>query len=216
MWKLFDNKAGMWTAIFTGFLVLFTYLLYRVADRQDETARANERAFLSLSGPLLGPRFNSPSGEWIGQEISLNWNNSGSTPAKDAVIQSNVEAWPTDLPTGFAFPETKDSRVNTVVGPKAMYGTLAHVSKTDLVAAWQNKSRLFFWGSVVYKDIFPGDPDRLTEFCIEMTHITVNGKDITDPNAALIGFQWQACRAHNCYDEDCKDFDGKVKELRSN
>src|ERR1700719_4874305 len=70
MWKIFDGKAGMWTAIFTGFLVVFTGLLYHVADRQDETARANERAFLSFSGPVNGPRFTSPSGEWVAQEIS--------------------------------------------------------------------------------------------------------------------------------------------------
>src|SRR5216683_448536 len=215
MWKIFDNKAGMWTAIFTGFLVLFTFLLYRVADRQDETARANERAFLSFSGPNLGPRFTSSSGEWIGYEIGLNWTNSGNTPAKDAVIQANAQVWPTELPMGFSYPDSKDSRVNAVVGPKSAYGTLALVSKNDIISTWQGKSRLFFWGEVAYKDIFPGDPDRLTEFCVELTHLTTNGKELSDPSFALIGFQWQACRTHNCYDEDCKNYDARVKELRN-
>jgi hypothetical protein len=213
---LFKDKGVMWTAVFTGILTLFTYQLYRVADLTDETHRANARAFLSLAGPVLGPRYTAPPDEWIGQEFSLNWVNSGTTPARNVIFQSSVEAWPNDLPAEFSYADNRASRVNGIVGPKAVYGTLAHVSKADLVSTWQSKSHLFFWGSVVYKDIFPGDPDRLTEFCLEMTHLTINNaKDILEPNAALIGFQWQSCKAHNCYDEDCKDYSAKVKELQA-
>ena len=81
-------------------------------------------------------------------------------------------------------------------------------------------------------------PDRLTEFCVELTHLTVtmlsptpqatDKKDIQkntggsaetvnpeSPNAILAGFQWQECPTHNCYDEDCKDYAERVKSART-
>jgi len=184
---------------------------------------------LGLGVNLTGQDFQT----WIGQEFSLNWINSGNTPASSIVIQTNVQAWRSDLPSNYDFPENKQNAL-AVIGPKGTYGTLARVSKEDLMDAWQAKSRLFFWGSVVYKDIFPKDPDRLSEFCVEMTHITfpspTSGTKQTAPKAipqpttepitppitgGVIAFQWQACHQHNCYDQDCADYSDRVKNART-
>jgi hypothetical protein len=231
--NLINGKAAGWEAGCTVILCIFTFLLYRVSNRATETSRATERAFLNFSALGSGVKLVAPDSKtWIGQEFLLNWLNTGNTPAKGIVIQDHVEALHSDLPIGYPFPETKTPSL-AVIGPKGSYATLARVTNIDLLDAWQAKSRIFFWGSVVYRDTFPGDPDRLSEFCVEMTHVAFgtslpgNQNPATPKSIALstpvapstpdtlAGFQWQACREHNCYDEDCKDYSAKIKEMRA-
>ena len=220
------DKASAWQAICAVLLTVFTFLLYRVSDRATETSRASERAFVNFGQLTMGVRLIAPDGKtWNGQEFALNWINSGNTPAKGIVIETNAQAFRSDLPLGYPFPENKATSL-AVIGPKGAYGTLAQISTTDIMDSWSNKSRIFFWGSLVYNDTFSGDPDRLSEFCVEMTHITLApsqnpasptppGPAVAAPPDAVVGFQWQACREHNCYDEDCKDYSIKVKQMRT-
>jgi hypothetical protein len=225
----FVGKSAAWTAVFTGVLTVFTVKMYQVSSLTNETVRSAERASLSFANIGLGVRLNDAKQGWTAQELSLNWTNTGNTPATDAVIQANGQPWPTDLPKGFEFPLLPE-KTTAVVGPKGFYGTNVQVGKDILASAWHAKSRLFFWGAVVYKDAFPGDPDRLSEFCVEMTHITIGSMQpnipsappqipttisIDDQGAAIIGAQWQTCREHNCYDEGCKDYATRVKEART-
>lgn len=219
--KFIKGRAAAWQAICAVILSFFTFLLYRVSDRANETSRASERAFVNFAQPGVGVRLVGADGKWLGQEVALNWINSGNTPASDIVIQTNIQVWRADLPTGYAFPENKDSAL-AVIGPKAIYGTNGQITKADLIDAWRGKARLFSWGSVLYKDVFPDDPDRLSEFCVELTHITLGNVQPqggttqafpTDPDV-LQAFQWQACAEHNCYDEGCKDYSSKIKKMR--
>jgi hypothetical protein len=224
----FVGKSAAWTAIFTGVLTVFTVKMYQVSSLTNETVRSAERASLSFTSIGLGVRINDIKRTWSGQEFSLNWINTGNTPASEAVIRTNMQAWPTDLPQGFEFPLLQD-KTTAVVGPKGTYGTNVQVPKDILTSTWYGKSRIFFWGTVVYRDVFRGDPDRVSEFCVEMTHITVGNMQsnassktpqiatpisIDDPSAAIVVAQWQACREHNCYDEGCKDYSARVKEVR--
>jgi hypothetical protein len=71
-----------------------------------------------------------------------------------------------------------------------------------------------FFGWVVYDDIFPGDPPRLTEFCTEMIQITIPfDADIADAKTRLT-WNIMSCSEHNCYDEECKDYAERIKEAR--
>jgi hypothetical protein len=91
VWSVaFKGRSAAWTAIFTGVLTLFTLKMYQVSRITSETSRASERAFLSFSGAGLGARIIGADGVWTHYEISLNWSNSGSTPAKSGVIQNNI------------------------------------------------------------------------------------------------------------------------------
>lgn len=223
---LFGGRSAMWTAIFTGVLTVFTWKMYEVSKATSETSRASERAFLSFSGPALAARNNDlQTGQWASYQLSLNWTNSGSTPATTAVIQANGQIWPTDLPDGFAFPLLPE-RTRAVFGPKATYGTSINVPSVDWIQSWHGAGRLFVWGTVVYRDAFPRDPERLSEFCAEIHHIVIGpiqppaagaaapALTIENPNAQIVGFQWQACRQHNCYDNDCRDYTERVADAR--
>jgi hypothetical protein len=226
--KWFPN-AAVWTALFTGVLTLFTVFQYRVSRITSEIQRNSQRAFLSFSGPAVGARFVSPpmpnnSAPWNGQEIAINWSNNGETPARNVVIHLGANGFFPDIPAQFDYPPISDS-INAVIGPKSFYGTNMQVSKDEIIDVAHGKKRLFAWGTATYDDVFEKSPKRLSEFCVELTHLTFAPAstlpqpktnqispqnpatmDLEDPNISLVGFQWQQCRAHNCYDEDCPDY----------
>jgi hypothetical protein len=228
---LFGNgRSAFWTAVFTGVLTVFTWKLYQVSKTASDTSRASERAVLNFANFAIGVRNNGPDGHWVSQQVGINWNNSGNTPVTRAVIRANGQVWPTDLPDGYAFPMLPE-QTRTVVGPKALSSTSLDVPALSLAQSWHGTGRLFIWGTAVYRDSFPEDPPRLTEFCDEIHHVAISAAQpqnivnepagtvhpplvIESPNAILSAFQWQACRQHNCYDKDCGDYRDRVAEAR--
>jgi hypothetical protein len=144
----------------------------------------------------------------------VSWNNSGTTPAKNLILQ-----------------------LNATLG----YQTPRIIPSSFLSENWHGKSRLFLWGTMLYSDIFADDPDRLSEFCVEISQVTVSRiaaqsippqppkavisnpnvgsqvtpkpADIGDLDAAIVGLTFQACNQHNCYDEECKDYKDRVKDM---
>ncbi len=208
---LFKDKSAMWTAIFTAVLVFFTRQLVEVTDRIDETTRISQRAFVSFKFVLGGQKILSTDGKWVNEQVLAAWENSGTTPATNGSSSFNGESWPHDLPKEFDFPD--GSIRPFVLGPKGIGSTPVIVSTQELDAVRRNKSRLFLWGWVLYHDVFPNTTKHLSEFCVELTNvIPLNPAkvDFTDPTAE---FSWQTttCPRHNCYDQDCPDYEQRVK-----
>jgi hypothetical protein len=226
---LFVGRAAVWTALFTGILTVFTYMMYDVSKTTNDTSRSSERAFITFAGPGLGMRLVggptvNPKAEWAGQQMFFNFVNSGNTPARSVVIQMGVHDWPEDLPKGYQFP-LDDDKIEATIGPKAQYSTDRNITKSMLEQNWHGKARIFIWGTVIYRDIFPNDAERLTEFCAELTHVTIGWlpspkppatppNDINDPQVGIAALQWQSCKQHNCYDEDCYDYPVRIKDMR--
>jgi hypothetical protein len=226
IWDAFFNgKSPAWTAIFTGVLVVFTFLLYKVGDRSvsvaksaNDTSRTSQRAFLSVSNIGVGPHYTSPDGKTVvSQEAQLAWSNDGTTPAKKAIASVSEQFSPSDLPEGFDYHDLGKIQPPVGIAPKQTGIILFKIPINDIRNGRENpQSRIFVWGWAVYNDAFPGDPPRLTEFCKRMFHSFIPaGKDVADPNVQM-GWDWIACPTHNCYDEDCADYDARIKAAQSN
>jgi hypothetical protein len=218
---LFKDKAAYWTALFTAVLTFFTYKLVEVSTVTNDTARATQRAFISFAGISAGAGMVSNDRKAkISQEVLLNWTNSGTTPARNAVTNGNGDAWPSALPDGFNFPDLPTSAKQPItLGPKEISGIHAIIPINDFRTAWEGKSHLYVWGWIVYDDIFPGDPPRLTEFCAEMVQITIpqdkTAADFAETPNMPMGWNVTRCKEHNCYDTDCKDYSERVKTARA-
>jgi hypothetical protein len=217
----FINKGSVWTAIFTGALVFFTYKLSNVSDKQNEIAVASQRGFLTFLGPQMGVRMVDNNGNWTAQEVAAVWINAGNTATREVVIQNNAAAFFPDIPSQYNFP-LSDPKFHVVIGPKANYGTNIQLPKDVIADNIQAKKRIFLWGTAVYKDTF-STPDRLTEFCVELTHLTFNQPpglkspsqiSLNDPTVMWQGFEWNQCPQHNCYDRDCPDYDTMIQQQR--
>jgi hypothetical protein len=213
IWEhFFRGKSAAWVSVFTLALVVFTYLLYRVADRTEEASRASQRAFVSFVG-TSGTKILDPTGKKVvGLQMYARWENSGTTPAKDAVSFVNWQPWPYELPAGFDFGDLVHvDRIHFVIGARGE-GTIPFNIPIEEVEQVRNgKAHLYVWGWVTYHDVFPGTSTRLTEFCGEFTNITTSLSDITD-STTNIGWQMSVCKVHNCFDEECQDFKVRSKE----
>lgn len=213
---LFRGKAAAWTALFTGVLTVFTYKLYQVANAANETSREGQRAFVSFSGITPLANLTDPTrATRLGLEVQVKWSNSGTTPAQDALGAASAQLWASELPDGFDFKDLPGVKGQTLaIGPKGE-GALSMQLPVNLLASQRaGTSRLYVWGWAVYKDIFSDDPDRLNEFCTEVTHVAIPAdKTMEDPNAN-VGWALAQCNRHNCYDEDCPDYSERVKEAR--
>jgi hypothetical protein len=216
--KFFSGSSAGWTAIFTcvlaiftGVLVVFTCKLASVADRADKNFVSTQRAFVNFDG-IIDKKVMTADGKSIKAiNFFISWMNSGTTPTRTATSQVNMQVWRSELPKGFDFADLPGiKRKAFVFGPKATFFQKIEIPIDIIKDIREGKSHLYFWGELVYQDIFPGTPQRLTEFCVELTDMVSTKPDVTDPSAE---FAWAPtpCGKHYCYDEDCPDYKSRIK-----
>jgi hypothetical protein len=205
---LFVGKAGMWTAIFTGVLTLFTYLVWDVYEAINQTTQSSERAFITNTGmaPFMTKVLDAQGKQISGYNLSTSWANSGTTPSKIVTYEANL-AIVSNSPESTDFDNLSQSEKYYVVfGPKQILQIPQYfISLTDLESVEAGKSHVFLWGWATYHDIFLNTPTRLTEYCIEILTPKWTKPDRADPTGD-VNIQSPPCKTHNCYDEECADY----------
>ncbi|MBZ5537768.1 MAG: hypothetical protein LAO31_17575 [Acidobacteriia bacterium] len=200
-------------AISTCAYTVYAIRLYFIEQRVNEIAVGTQRAFVNFSSTLNGGGIVS-QGKTVRMVFEVGWENSGTTPTKVALGKANIQAWSTDLPRSFDYRDLDDSRPSpAVIGPKATARIPVAIPIDDLIDVPRKGHHLFLWGWMSYRDIFEGTPPRLTEFCAEITNIRSDKEDMTDPAARFLWNVVSSCPGyHNCYDEDCKDYQARIKQ----
>jgi len=110
-------NTGMWTCIFTGVLMVFSGLLWKVNDKANDTSIATQRAFVTFSGPLLVKDIQGRKLKGI--NVYYGMSNSGTTPASAATLEWNMSLGPTSPQKGVDFDTLpQNERMPLVLGPK--------------------------------------------------------------------------------------------------
>jgi hypothetical protein len=141
--------------------------------------------------------------------------NSGTTPTKYSTYEMAAavrDISPNDGTDFDSLPQTE--RYPFVFGPRQIYDGLgAEISLSDVQSIRDKEKHVFFWGWVVYRDIFDGSPIHLSEFCFNETNprwTKPNHSDVTG-NLAMTTLP---CQTHNCYDTDCKDYESRIQGFK--
>jgi hypothetical protein len=211
--ELFRSPAA-WTAIFTGVLCLFTALLAWVSYQANSLNAAQQRAIVNFNGPAVSKKL-TPDGKSVkAYQIYYGWQNSGRGPAKDAEAQYNFylgDKKPTK-DTDFSHLPTRDT-LPLILGPGTYFQmTPIDLNVSDLESVETGKQHLFLWGWITYNDSIPHSPRRLTEFCTDVTSVQwATPGDHSDVNANP-SITTPPCETHNCYDEECHDYDQRTKD----
>lgn len=183
-----------------------------ILQKSNDISIATQRAFVNF-GTITGTKIVDPiKNRTIAIQLLVVWQNTGTTPTKSATGTSNIQSWRSQLPEGFAYDDVaKVKPIKAVIGAKGIVSQSLSIDVNDLVDAQQRKAHLFSWGSMVYHDIFDRTPPRLTEYCVEITNVKSTKPDPTDP---ANNFTWDLvqCPTHNCYDENCPDYDKRTKQ----
>lgn len=135
------------------------------------------------------------------------------------------------LPSGFTFPDIKGGKKLKCGTPSATVGETTIAAKATVFSQTilidydklvefiqqhpvENANSLretgrpgravFLYGWVTYRDVFKGTPEHLTEFCLHLTALSLQGTSEQS--------QWTYCPIHNCSDDDCPDYNKHIKE----
>lgn len=211
--KRFLTSPGFWTAIFTGFLVLFTFFQVIINHHANQLNAANQRAMINFSGPAW-QSIPSPDGKAIiGWRFGYGWSNSGRSPAREVISQVYYSLGDARPDKGLDFGNLPQGQtIQNVIGPGNGFGppdvAISIANLEEVVAA---RKHLFFWGYATYDDGIPGTPRRLTEFCNDVISLAFsNPNDPTNIKTQLIA-SWPPCPVHNCYDEQSEDYAQRTK-----
>jgi hypothetical protein len=88
--RLFN--PGMWTAIFTGIVAVFTYQLVKVTGKVDETTRSTQRAFVNFQSINGVQKMLSDDAQkkWVREQFSAIWVNSGTNASHERSRQHKL------------------------------------------------------------------------------------------------------------------------------
>jgi hypothetical protein len=130
--------------------------------------------------------------------FEFGWENSGTTPTKNFRTHVNYTVLPGDIPIDYTFPDRWGGHphinFHAVIGPKGKLTVdSGEVPVTVLQLVANKQIRLYFYGWARYRDILPGTPEHVTQFCFEL--------HIPDPDTWTTNFT--NCPRHNCYDDEC-------------
>jgi len=213
IWQtFFANRAPAWTAVATIALGVFSFLLWKVNDRANETSIDSQRAFINFTGPLYVQDIQNNVVK--GTNVYWGMSNSGTTPANAVVFEWNLSLGQSvpDKPIDFD-SLSQNEREHLVLGPKANYQMKpVYISLDDWEKVVDGKEHLFFWGWAVYRDVFTDTPPRVSEFCTDITSAAWVSPKI--PHSSLkngIKTVNPSCPTHNCYDENCEDYRRRIE-----
>jgi hypothetical protein len=162
------------TAAATAAIAVFTIVLVAVTNRQAKLTKealiADKQAFVFAEGIFSNWEVGGQPGlyNWRFRPI---WRNSGDTPTRNLVIQTNCELRNSPLPLGFNFSSSTPTG-GGLLGPgatanggmaPAMPG--AAITPQDIKDVQNGTKFLYLWGSARYHDVFPKTPQHVTRFC---------------------------------------------------
>jgi hypothetical protein len=150
-----------------------------------------------------------PSGDKYQWRIYGYWENTGTTAAP-RLLQHFAHNILSDEPTDKAFKGRGIDASYTIsyAGPKEvkMAGPIfkpkSFVSTDPQSPTVFSTERHFFWGWIAYRDVFTNSKLHITEFCQELSGITIDTLNPTK-NPSLVTSE---CKHHNCEDEYCADY----------
>lgn len=123
--------------------------------------------------------------------------NSGDTPARKAIGNTNYCATVGGLPNYFSFPPSPGTQPELLLPPKGVGQTSFELPNTLLVDTQLGRRNLFVYGVVEYEDVF--NERHKTEFCSQYRGFVLQADGMVEK---LI---WSACDKHNCHDGDCPE-----------
>jgi hypothetical protein len=183
-WHYIEKIRDDPVAGFTGLLFVATLILAYIARRQVKDSRAVQRAHVFV----LAPRgeFQKHNGMIIGLRVWVIWKNSGTTPATEV----NGVLGVTWVPTieQFEFGRVDEGVPQPfVLGPGAESTSAPlDIGGGHIMANIERRGLQFFWGIARYRDIFPGSPEHVFEFCFR---VAIQGKlapNTPDPSVGFI------------------------------
>jgi len=189
--------------------VIFLRLAFQESRRAGDIARdamvASNRAYVHHHGCRWISHTHVADGH-VFWRIRPQWINSGNTPTRKLNVYVRYEFRDDPLPENFAFATEQDANpMPATIAPKGVIESAPFdIDGSDLVAVRNGVKHFYVWGIARYNDVFTGNPQYITKFCVVASNITGDPlqpwHDTTNP----VGIMFLTHGSHNCADEDCE------------
>lgn len=194
-WVKNPKHSSAVQAIFTA-VIMVTGILYTVfAGLQwsvtNDSLISVQRAFVRSTGITVDSlMYRDQKGERRELHASSHWTNSAPTPAIQVVESFSFDEAMQE-PDGDSFLGQKDPRGSIVIGPGGTSDSGAIVKPEGFLSTGQTtdpakiqtkifSKRIYGWGWMAYRDVFPGTKVHVTEFCAQLVGIYL---DLSPANA---------------------------------
>lgn len=157
----------------------------------EDTARHQLRAYVGIKG-FKTTTILTNNGDFL--KLTIEWQNTGSTPAHKVMHFIDVKAFGMGDDVGFPAPRRGSISVSAMAPQQSINVTDGRNISLDNI--WNDREKAIFiaWGWIEYSDIFPESERRRTEFCSQVTAEKT-------PSGWQIGFR--TLDQHNGMDESC-------------
>lgn len=188
-----DQAKAAWKAVYftcaqfvlSGITLAFLYLTFnrtnltaqaavRAAEAAEasvavahKTAKRQLRAYVAVEEIKILP----PNMHELFWKMHIVWQNSGTTPAKDAIAHTNWADFAGEMPDNFDFPDTDTDKMGgpMLLGPNQhLVGGYARIPRSIIAQVYAGKRSVYVYGWVEYDDIFPNTGRRRTECCYKL------------------------------------------------
>ena len=201
--KFTDVVLGWFTLLLvyvTGGLI---WIGVRQEQRMRDTAQRQLRAYLSIEGFPYRSHMN-PTTNAVWWSIHPVWRNGGDTPTVSLFLNVNSSR-DKQLPDNFDFPDAQGETIQMVVGAHStVAASTITISGTDLAAVSNGTKFLYIWGWAKYRDIFSNTPERITRFCVQVTHVLGDPTNVYNQQTNPLELTFAFYKQNNCIDEGCQ------------
>lgn len=219
------QKFTFWAVFAYAGIAALQWLAFRDAnDISRQTLKSVNRAYITSAGVNSGIIQNLwPIGSNLWQFDPI-WENVGNTPASPVIHDFFAQILDGGEPNEERFVGIETQYPVFMIGPHVRQeGVIRFVQQSELLEArvGATNNKIFFaWGWIAYRDVITKDP-HVTEFCLELKEIGFSepiqfpkapGGVPAIPPGAKPSFRWTGCNQHNCFDENCKDYE-RIEEL---
>jgi hypothetical protein len=177
------------------------------AELSKNALLTGQRAFVLATGfDVIRMPNPANDNEIASIEISMVWENTGSTPTKNLRSHFNYLPHLGPFPQDFQYPDLgSDEPTPADVGPKGVAHTVPFsIPASDVREIVAHRKILSVWGWARYNDVFPRTKGHVTRFCTELTGF--QGDPLNPSPYAVVRPLIQNCKSavSNCYDDECK------------
>jgi len=174
---------------------MVTTLFMYVTAKQE--LKVSHRAFIYAEDPFLIGDGGIPGvPDKRPAFLTINLHNSGDTPARKALVDTNYCVTSGVMPNNFSFPTSLNKQPQLLLPPKEYGQTSFQLPNSILADIEKEAKKLTVYGTVSYEDVF--DEWHRTDFCVEY-----RGFVMKPDNTSVEKLVWSACPIHNCHDGDC-------------
>lgn len=154
----------------------------RSADIAEQALVAGQRAYVRVAHfPWLWRGDLDRPGKYF-YDITPIVENGGNTQTVGLRINVNSMLRDTPIPDDFAFPFQGEPGFSLIGSRQTISASNAIILDDDLLAVQRGQKYFYVWGTITYRDVFPGTPERVTEFCTQISKVFGDPLDPRVPN----------------------------------